>query len=320
MPRSILATAFCFALACAAERAEEPIPCEFSNVPRIIAVGDVHGAYDQLVQILQAANIIDPNLRWIAGKTHLVQTGDIPDRGPDSRKAFDLLMRLEREAADAGGRVHPLIGNHEAWMILGNLRYVHPGEFDAFVTKESEARREEFLKTNPRLFGNIPLGFAEHRAAFAPHGPYGAWICRNNTVLKINDTLFVHGGLNEKYGTLPLPHLNDAVRAELRQTHDARARYPILDDPEGPVLYRGLALDAETKISPLLNKILRFHNARRIVIGHTVAYGGIETRADGRVLLIDCGMNPIYWEFGGRPAALEIAGDQLRKIYLPPQK
>src|SRR4030095_3195276 len=86
-------------------------PCEFENVDRIVAIGDVHGAFERFMEILQTAEIVDRNGRWSGGKTHLVQLGDVLDRGPDSRKAFDLLARLEREAASAGGRVHSLIGN-----------------------------------------------------------------------------------------------------------------------------------------------------------------------------------------------------------------
>ena len=72
--------------------------CEFDGVDRIVAVGDVHGAYDRFVEILTAAGVIDKRLRWTGGKTHLVQLGDVVDRGPDSRKAIDLLKKLERDA------------------------------------------------------------------------------------------------------------------------------------------------------------------------------------------------------------------------------
>ena len=87
---------------------------------RIVAVGDVHGGYEEFTAVLRMAGVIDAANRWTGGKTHLVQTGDIPDRGPDSRKAFDLLMTLEREAKKAGGQVHALIGNHEAMMRCSN--------------------------------------------------------------------------------------------------------------------------------------------------------------------------------------------------------
>ena len=64
--------------------------CEWNNVERVVAIGDVHGAYDRFVEILKVAGIVDSELRWIGGRTHVVQLGDIVDRGDDSRKALDL--------------------------------------------------------------------------------------------------------------------------------------------------------------------------------------------------------------------------------------
>ena len=75
----------------------------WTGVERVIAVGDVHGDYEQLVAVLQSAGVIDQEEKWVGGKTHLVQTGDMLDRGPDSRKVMDLLMRLERRSKQSGG-------------------------------------------------------------------------------------------------------------------------------------------------------------------------------------------------------------------------
>ncbi len=77
---------------------EDTIPHEWDGVGRIVAIGDIHGAYDSLVSILDRAGLVDKKLRWIGGKTHLVQMGDVMDRGPGSRKAMDLLMKLEKDA------------------------------------------------------------------------------------------------------------------------------------------------------------------------------------------------------------------------------
>ncbi len=104
--------------------AAKGIPYEWNNVPRIVAIGDIHGAYDNFVALLKNAGLVDDKLRWIGGKTHLVQTGDVLDRGPDSRKCMDLLIKLEQQAEQVGGQVHALIGNHEAMNVLGFLDYV----------------------------------------------------------------------------------------------------------------------------------------------------------------------------------------------------
>src|SRR6185436_3171844 len=94
--------------------------------PRIVAVGDVHGAGDAFVSILQKAGLIDAQKRWTGGTAILVQTGDLLDRGQDVRQVLDLLMALETEAAKAGGRVNALLGNHELMNLIGETRDVAP--------------------------------------------------------------------------------------------------------------------------------------------------------------------------------------------------
>ena len=95
---------------------------EWKNVERVVAFADVHGAYSELTALLQSQGVVDADLHWKAGRTHLVSLGDLLDRGDDSRKVMDLLMRLQSEAAAAGGRVHVVVGNHEAMNVLGDLR------------------------------------------------------------------------------------------------------------------------------------------------------------------------------------------------------
>ena len=70
---------------------------QFEDVDRIVAISDIHGAYDAMVRTLQNAGVIAEDLAWSGGETHLVIVGDILDRGPNSRDAMDLLIRLEGE-------------------------------------------------------------------------------------------------------------------------------------------------------------------------------------------------------------------------------
>ena len=123
-----------------------PAKEEWQGIKKIVAVGDVHGDYGQFVALLRSAGLIDEDDHWIGGETHLVQTGDVPDRGPDTRKIMDLLMRLEDEAKKAKGYVHALIGNHEAMNVYGQLNYVHSDEWAAFVAEQSEDLREKAYK------------------------------------------------------------------------------------------------------------------------------------------------------------------------------
>ena len=99
-------------------------PWEWSNVPRIVAMGDVHGRFAELLLVLQAAELVDGERAWSGGKAHLVLCGDLIDRGQQDRAVLDLVRRLQTEAETAGGRVHALLGNHEAMNMIRDLRYV----------------------------------------------------------------------------------------------------------------------------------------------------------------------------------------------------
>ena len=314
-------------------------PCDIRTNERVVAVGDIHGAFDQFSAILRAAKIIDNRNRWSGGRAVLVQTGDILDRGPDSRKAIDLLRRLERDAQRAGGRVVSLLGNHELMRLLFDLRYLSTGEVAAFRNGDSVQLREQVLmtlsqqaeqraKTEGRAFDaaadreqflkEVPLGMIEMRQAFGPEGEYGRWVRERPTVARINGVLFLHGGISPDTAALGCEGINAAVRKEMMALPPLEQATTLMSASEtGPLWYRGLALQPEEELAPLLPSILEKMQAKAIVIGHsTVLPGRIVARLGGRVILIDTGM--VNGEFypGGVPSAMEWRGDAVTAIYL----
>jgi hypothetical protein len=300
--------------------------CEWSGVDRVVAIGDVHGAYDRFVEILKAAGIVDGSLRWAAGSTHVVQLGDILDRGDDSRKALDLVRRLEREADKAGGRLHLLLGNHEIARMLGDLRLTTPGEFAAFATPESETVREKYITAakpasddeRAQLVQQLPLGSIEMRLAFGRDGEYGRWLRELPAVVKIDQIVFVHGGLSPAVAPLGCAAINEQVHRDLTSDLEKTLAAPLATltaRVDGPLWYRGLAQEPDA-FAPQIDEILAKASARAIVIGHTVALTGrITTRFGGRVIQIDTGMQPAYAQ-GGRASALEILRDEATAIYI----
>jgi hypothetical protein len=296
--------------------------CQIDQAERIVAIGDVHGAYDRFVEILRTSGVVDARLRWAGGRTHLVQMGDVVDRGPDSRKALDLLERLQGEARRAGGAVHPLLGNHEVMRMLGDLRYVVPAEYEAFVTSRSESARSDFVNEAPpplreQLRTDTPLGFAEMRVAFGRNGRYGKWLRTLDTVVQINGVLFVHGGISPEIAAMSCDVINAAVRLELNEDLEKTRNAPLesLSAREsGPLWYRGLAQESDAFASTV-DEVLAKQNARAIVIGHSVTPDGrIRTRFDGKVIQLDTGMQPAYVQ-GGRASALEIRNGVVTAIY-----
>lgn len=208
----------------------------FDNAERIVAFSDVHGDYDAMHATLAGAGLIDAASNWTGSESHLVIVGDILDRGPGSRAAMDLLMRLEDEAAAAGGMVHVLIGNHEVMNIVGDTRYVHPGEYAAFAADESAADRDLWFRSwlNMRQHTDLsdaeardlfdrafPAGYFAHREAFAADGKYGAWLLQKPMLVVIDGNAFVHGGLAPVVAESGLQGVNgdlmDDVRTYARQ-------------------------------------------------------------------------------------------------------
>lgn len=306
--------------------APQPLPaatvCEWDGIERIVAIGDVHGAYDRFVEILKVTGIIDNDLRWAGGRTHVVQLGDILDRGDDSRKAMDLLRRLEKPAQSAGGFLHALMGNHEVARMLGDLRLVAPGEYAAFATPNSVSTREGYLKTlagdRDELLKQMPLGFVEMRQAFGRDGDYGRWLRQLPVTVKINGLMFVHGGISPAVAPLGCDGINDQVRRELTNDLEKTRANPLVSlaaRADGPLWYRGLAEEPET-FAPQVTEILAKVHARAIVVGHTVTpTSRITTRFDGRVIEIDTGMQPAYVP-DGRASALEVRGGEATAVYV----
>jgi hypothetical protein len=302
----------------------------FNGVGRIVAVGDVHGGLAELVSVLQSAGVIDQKNKWIGGTTHLVQTGDCLDRGADSRKVLDLLITLEDQARKAKGRVHSLIGNHEAMNLYGDLRYVSAGEYNSFKSSESSELRDRAYDTiaDPNLkndaaykkkwYDEHPLGWVEHRQAFGPDGRYGKLIRQRNAVIRINDYLFLHGGISQKFAGIPLTDLNKRIRGELQDFNKLQGGVAM--DQDGPLWYRGLASEPEAPLGEFVDSVLKAFGVNHIVLGHTPTAGAVTPRFGGKVILIDVGLSKGYNDSpacllvdGGKPYAIHRG----KKIELP---
>ncbi|MEL7298100.1 MAG: metallophosphoesterase [Pseudomonadota bacterium] len=297
---------------------------ERDGVARVVVVGDVHGDYKQFVRILRDIGVIDKRTRWRGGKTHLVQIGDLPDRGPDTDRVIRMLKRLEKEAERAGGEVHVLVGNHEAMVMRGDLRYVHPNEYAALTDNLSRERQKryyekyvewikrstpedewpEFNREYWREWSQrFPLGYTEHRQAWAPDGEFGGWVLQKDALLRINDSLFVHAGLDPSAEFQPMAVINKAVRGELANARESDDE-SIINAADSPLWYRGLAVMPETDENiALVDGLLDYYGVKRIIIGHTPLMGTILPRFGGRVLLTDVGMAEHY---GSGRAALII--------------
>ena len=313
--------------------------------PRIIAIGDVHGAIDRFAAILQKAGVIDGERHWSGGNAVLVQTGDLSDRGTGMRAAIDLLIALEPQARAAGGRVHALLGNHEVMNLVGEMR---DGTPEIFAT-----------------FG----GEAAMRVAFSRRGQYGKWLRSKSVIAEVDGSVFLHGGINPAFAEPSVNDINrrakreltawdegvawlvqrnmvaeapkfleavEAARAELqnlaagplRDHADTRQTAAILApvanigasslfSPDGPLWFRGFSTWSDQEGAPQIEAILKKLRAKRLVSGHTVqATRRITGRFDGRLFLIDTGMLGGRYFPSGRASALEITASGINQLYV----
>lgn len=240
---------------------------------RLIAVGDIHGAHESFRSVLLEASLIDDEEGWTGGTATLVQTGDYLDRGRDVRKVMDLLMRLENEAAAAGGRVEVLLGNHETMNLMVNLRDATPAIFGTFATRDSEARREAAYEAYDRhvqartealgrplpdrqtpdaWLASHPVGFVEYLEALGPDGAYGRWLRSQPIAVMINETFFVHGGLSQKNDAASVEAMNVRAADEIEKFDSYRAhlidRGVILPTTTFPGILTAVALDLQAWI------------------------------------------------------------------------
>jgi len=316
--------------------AAEEIPWEWSGIEKIIVVGDIHGDYDRFIEILKATGVVDDELHWAAGNAHFVQTGDVMDRGPDARKILDLLMRLEKESEEAGGKVHVLLGNHEELNLTGsafsNPDYVTRDQFVSFLPESYRRQQEDSLRKKivearrrgRRTSGELSLDALWNSQLKSPSAQrlyvlnlneeYGPWLLRLNVAIKINDVVYVHGGISEKYSKWGLKEINDRYRMELTDICRAlrNAAPPRIAQPsivyrgDSPLWYRELATVPEEDLTEEVDAILENLGAKAMVIAHTPKIARTPKdmqRFGGRVWIVDTGIARAY---GGPASALII--------------
>ncbi|RPI59593.1 MAG: hypothetical protein EHM50_08910, partial [Lysobacterales bacterium] len=196
---------------------------------RIVAIGDVHGAYAEFTALLESAGLVDAALDWSGGDAQLVVLGDVLDRGGESRRALELLMRLREQAARAGGDAQLVLGNHEVMNLVGDLRYVTPAEYETYRPDEPQEEREaawqrfraaargDDAALAAQFAARYPPGFFGHRRLFAPNGRFGAWLLERPVLATGGRTAFVHGGLSAAVAGRTAAEINGEYSAALRE-------------------------------------------------------------------------------------------------------
>ncbi|MCB0447597.1 MAG: metallophosphoesterase [Gelidibacter sp.] len=221
----------------------------FDNVSDIAALSDIHGQYDLAIELLINNNIIDKKLNWNFGKGHLVIVGDVFDRGDKVNEVLWLIYKLENQAKAKGGRVHFLLGNHEFMVLHKDLRYIN----------------QKYGLTSKLL--NL-----EYDELYNDKTVIGRWLRSKPTIIKINNTIFTHGGVSKDFITqsdFNIEKINDIMRQSIGQSkEDMKATnfYNLYYGSNSLIWYRGYFNDnlKDTDISEILEHV----NSEHIVVGH----------------------------------------------------
>lgn len=257
------------------EQVRQRQPGEFDSAPepavfdakRVAAVSDLHGQYNHFVHLLQNAGVIDRQFQWTWGPNHLVIAGDAFDKGPSVTECLWLIKRLEVAAAENGGGVHLLLGNHDHLTLRGN----------------SAARK----------YADVAAQFhLNFRQFFAPDTVLGHWLRQKNVVVKIGNRLFLHGGISEPVldRRLSIEEVNrlarlyvdsngllNAPQSDREAADEVFGRDGILwskvyfdiSIPRGFVgAIRGNLRESEAGRAAL-ERALAFYGCRQIVVGHS---------------------------------------------------
>lgn len=248
---------------------------------RTFAVGDVHGDVVRLRELLSAAGLIDGGGAWSGGDARLVFTGDLTDRGHHGIETIQLVRRLQREAAERGGFVESLMGNH-----------------DALILARAYERRGEPANPDCLYLFVANGGFEPEARAIAEDEALFEWIRARPAMLMLGRTLFQHADSALVYQAYAPSGEVDVANAKARELAAT-----------GPGAYRlfyeitgGRYWDADARrfrndreLIRHLRRYLELFGAERVVHGHTAHF---ENRprvyADGLAVNVDGGMSNGY--------------------------
>jgi len=255
---------------------------------------------------LRTAGAIDAKDQWIGGSLTIVQMGDLIGRSDEERQVLDFMFDLQRRARSAGGTVHALIGNHEVFGGRLDNQAVGPNPFPEWEQVPG-LRRDD-----PRL-RHLPPFARARGAALMPGGPYARQLAEFPVVLKLRETVFVHGGVVPRWARYGVERINREVRNWLLGNGPEPDSALGVDDGDRVMWTRQFSGNVTDEDCAVLAESLKILGARRMIVAHTV-HPEITARCDSRVWAIDVGMSRAY---GGKVQVLEIVDDSKIRVLRP---
>lgn len=126
-------------------------------MPRIIAIGDVHGCADEFEELLEALEL--------GPEDRVIQLGDLINRGPDSHRCIELVRQY---------RVESILGNHEL-RLLNARNQNKPGllkDYDLPTIRQLSADDWTYLQSMPKFIYNAASETVLVHGGFLPDSPW----------------------------------------------------------------------------------------------------------------------------------------------------
>jgi hypothetical protein len=247
-----------------------PDSYEVKTTGKIFVVGDVHGKYTALVNLLVNNKVIDADLNWIFGEGQLVFLGDIFDRGSSVTETLWFMYELEIQARNSGGDVQLLLGNHEIMALTGDDRYLD-FKYDYF-TQYTQVFYFQLFEKNTLL---------------------GRWLRSKNVIVRINDCLFTHAGISPQFAAYNYAdsEVNSRVQKYLGSDYRIQKGSPedMILGPVGPQWYRGYMnrSNSATEITQqFVDDYLGSKGLNRMVLGHN-EQSTINASYNGKIISAD---------------------------------
>jgi hypothetical protein len=140
------------------------------------------------------------------------------------------------------------------------------------VPEETPELAADWMKTHP-------LGYVEYRKAMAPKGKYGRWLRKLPAVVKIDETIFLHGGIHPNLSELELREMNESIKVEVETIDFLRVGLVREKWIEESCSYQEMRAIAKQRLEFLTGETTGEGAPKRVV--KAVDTGGVEERSLG---------------------------------------
>ncbi|HEX2141997.1 MAG TPA: PfkB family carbohydrate kinase [Candidatus Limnocylindria bacterium] len=238
-------------------------------------LGDVHGMLEPMRVLLRDAGLTDAQDRWSGGRHELWLTGDLVDRGPAGVEVIAMLMRLQHDAASAGGRVASVAGNHELLLLAAR-----------------EIPDEVAGGPGGTFLSDWLANGGQHSDLDALTPEHASWLRRLPAVARVGTVLLVHADAT----------LYASLGASVSEVNERWIEWLATADPDRwDELLAGLSARRAFLADPnAADRLLARFGGRQIVHGHTPISHLVRAEArqvsaphlyaDGRVVAVDAGL------------------------------